>query len=127
MTEEEKKGTWYSDKELLEYLRRLNGHFGEPPSSNYMRDHGQYTHVVYYQRFGSWKEALKAAGIEPRPDKVPEEVLLDDVREVADITGGPPSITDYERHGRYAMTTYRRRFGSFTDALIEAGLIRPAD
>lgn len=63
--------TMPADDELLEYLRvwsRAND--GRSPTSNTWkiagtRPDGAPASTVYYQRFGSWKEALERAGLPP--------------------------------------------------------------
>lgn len=54
-------------------------------------------------------------------DKVPTEELLADLHKVATRTSPPPSRRDYDKHGKFHSTTYRRRFGSWSNALQKAG------
>ena len=54
--------------------------------------------------------------------RIPDEELLNDLHRVADIVGSSPSQPEYSRHGNYSKSTIQRRFGSWNEALIEAGL-----
>jgi len=48
--------------------------------------------------------------------------LITDLQRVADLVDGIPSTTDYGRHGAYTATTVINHFGTWTDALREAGV-----
>lgn len=56
----------YTDKELMTEIWRLTEHFGEPASSRDMDRFGEYSASTYSYRYGSWNEALEAAGLQPR-------------------------------------------------------------
>lgn len=51
---------------------------------------------------------------------IPEEDLLEDVRNVAEILGCAPSTREYGEHGDYSSDTVRRRFGGWCSAVQEA-------
>lgn len=64
------------------------------------------------------KFELKPTGV-----KLSDAELLDDLRRVADLIGERYiSTQSYERHGGFSRSTIRQRFGSWKNALIEAGL-----
>lgn len=48
---------------LIEALRNLAMDLGRPPSQLDMNDRGEYSPTPYYTEFGSWREALDAAGV----------------------------------------------------------------
>lgn len=50
-------------EELIEELRAGYEAKGEPPTSTDMNAFGRFSHAIYIQRFGSWREALLAADI----------------------------------------------------------------
>jgi len=109
-----------STEDLLEALRELGGE--TPPTASECREDGRYHVKTYQRRFGSWNAALKTAGYDAdalRQQDIPEEVLLDDLREV----GGEdaPTSTEYQETGRYDVDTYQRRFESWVGALEAAG------
>lgn len=113
----------YSDADLQEELHRLADELGHPPTLQDVRDDGEYAAMTYYNRFGSWRESLAAAGYEPRePDsRVPTVDLLTELERVADEHGAPPSASDMDDYGEYWASTYRRRFGSWNRAVKAAG------
>ena len=57
--------------------------------------------------------------------KLTPEDLLDDLKRVSELVGSDiVKRADYERHGKYAHTSYRNHFGSWKKALEAAGLNR---
>jgi hypothetical protein len=50
-----------------------------------------------------------------------DEDLLDDIRRLAAEIGHPPTLQEYRERGEYGATTLFERFGSYRDALQEAG------
>lgn len=61
------RGPQYTDEELLEEIRRLADELDQsPPKKRAMDEHGAYSSPTYHHRFGSWSNAVKEAGFEPR-------------------------------------------------------------
>ncbi|WP_348613010.1 homing endonuclease associated repeat-containing protein [Halobaculum rarum] len=114
----------YSDADLIEDIRAVAAEVGEKPTLNDYREHGTAAVTTIYDRFGSWQDALDAAGYEPRePDSaVTDEELLEELDRVADDLGERPTATDMNDHGAYWASTYRRAFGSWNNALEAAGI-----
>lgn len=50
--------------ELINEISRLAVKIGRPPSSTEMTQQGQFSRDIYFERFGSWSDALEAAGYE---------------------------------------------------------------
>lgn len=113
----------HSDTELCEELRRLADETGKAPTLQDVREHGEYAAMTYYNRFGSWRKALDEAGFEPREpnSRVATDELIEEIQQVAKEHGSPPSAADMNEHGEYWVSTYRRRFDSWNDAIKAAG------
>ena len=61
------RGPQYTDDELLDGLRQLAEDVGRtPPLKRDMADRGPYAPRTYQLRFGSWSQAVEAAGFTPR-------------------------------------------------------------
>jgi len=118
-------GGYIPDEVLIEELRRLAQALHRPPNLNEVRARGKYGATTYINHFGSWNNALRAAGFEPRyKSKQPlsEEELLDDLRELADDLGHPPTKREILDYGEHSPTTYLRRFGGLEEARSKADL-----
>lgn len=113
------------DEVLLEELQRLSQAIHRPPKYNEMNMRGEYAGNTYIKHFGSWNNALRAAGLEPQyksKQLIPEEELLDDLRVLADDIGYPPTKQEILDQGEYSYTTYLHRFGGLEEARLKAGL-----
>jgi hypothetical protein len=109
-SEEERK------RELLETLRTLRDNLDRVPKTTDLPEKCEYSPNDFYQKFGTWDEALEAAGI----DK--EQALLNEIRRVADKLGHTPTSSDIDEHGTYSSSAYRTYFGSLGTALERSGL-----
>ncbi|WP_096393910.1 homing endonuclease associated repeat-containing protein [Halorubrum trapanicum] len=111
---------------LVAELRWLRDEVGRIPTAEQMDEHGGYAYITYYERFGSWREALDAAGFDP--DRGPTDAeLLAELHRLRDELEKRPSMNDMTDHGAYGCSTYQRRFGSWSAALEEAFDTESAD
>lgn len=114
--------------DLVDELRRLRNAIGEIPTADQMDEHGAYAYITYYERFGSWADALEEVFGEV-PDRTWEHVsdaeLLAELRHLAGDDNEPPTVTDLRERGSHSVQTYVSRFGSWRDALSEAGFEPP--
>lgn len=61
------RGPQHSEEELLQELRDLAERIGrKPPRKGDMDEHGEHAGRTYQLRFGSWNDAVREAGFEPR-------------------------------------------------------------
>lgn len=112
-----------TDKEILEDIRR-ESHNGEPPTIRDYKSNGLYSpEGLIETRFDTWRRAIAEAGLTPRKIGNPaaEEDLLSELESLRDRLGKIPSYNEMTQDGNYCPTTYERHFGSWLDALIEAG------
>jgi len=109
-------------KELLGEIQSLSDELGKTPEGREMDKHGQFDSTTYRSRFGSWNNALKQIGFDPllRTD-IPESELIEEIHSLADTLNRPPTRDEMEHQGEFSSSIYPRRFGTWTDALIEAG------
>ena len=116
----------YTDEELLDALREYAAdHDGRPPTRAEADDPGDLPGAkTYKRRFGSWNEALEAAGFAPHERRWSDEELLDALREyAADHDGRPPTIAEANDPSRElpVAQTFINRFGGWNAAIAEAG------
>lgn len=97
--------------DLRDELYRLRDELGRIPTSPDMNDHGEYSHMPYVYRWGSWNAALKDVGFEVYYEESTPEELIRDYRRVADLTGKLPSRAILDKYGKWASTTYIDNLG----------------
>lgn len=108
------------DRDLLDDLQRVADDLGRSPTKAELREHGRYSDKTYQNRFGTWNNALEAAGLETHERSDSE--LLEELRRLTVELGSPPKVKHMKERGEYGVVTYYRRFGSWDDALDEAGV-----
>ena len=119
----------YSNEELLAHLRDLADD-DQAPTTSEVEDSSGACASTYRLRFGSYTEAVEEAGLEPRPGgdakarnrQYSDEEMLDWIRSFALEFGVVPRPRDAMSWPGPSCHTYRLRFGSWTDAVREAGL-----
>ncbi len=120
-----KKGV--SKAELIKDLQRVSTILGKKTffTSDYSQ-YGQFSRSVFLRKFGSWNEALKAAGLDPfdhplgggEKNKVSEYSCLEEIERLWVELGRQPTTTDIKNGmSKYSLHTYERRFGSWRKAL----------
>lgn len=111
-------------EELLDELHRLREELDEKPSSTDMNDLGEYSSGTYQHHFGSWNDALREAGFEPNQSskKIPTDDLLNEIRRLAKELNRTPTRDQMDEVGEYYGRSYRLRFGSWSEAVHQAGL-----
>ena len=86
------------------------------------KKHGKYSYSITYYRFGSWKNAVIAAGLEFK-EVITKSDLLKDLKKVADyLKVKNLTKSDYLLHGKYKMYHYKLAFGTWNKALISMKL-----
>ncbi|MFB6304628.1 MAG: homing endonuclease associated repeat-containing protein [Haloferacaceae archaeon] len=116
-------GRRHSEEELLADLRRVAREGTGTVSERQYADAGEYGVTTFRRRFGSWNAAKRQAGLRTRdPERIDDEELLADLRRVAESAQGAVTEREYADRGRFGVTTFRRRFGSWNAAKRQAGL-----
>ena len=103
-------------RKIIAALRKTARELGRTPTRAEFRELsgiGQYSLRENFVHYGA---ALKAAKLTFHCGKsnVPKETLLADWGKVARKLGRPPMKQEYEERGRYASTTFMRRFGAWS-------------
>ena len=118
----------YSDDEILSELKECAERLGRSPTMReFEGDRSVHVHPqTVIERFGSWNRAKRAAGLVPRRFATKEE-LLRCLRELGDKLGRTPTAKDIDANRGLvpSKSLYWHTFGSFTNALREAGFDVP--
>ncbi|WP_132059986.1 homing endonuclease associated repeat-containing protein [Halorussus amylolyticus] len=106
-------------------LQSLAARLGKTPTVVDMHEEGDYSPELYQETFGSWNDALEAAGLDPAEmgtKRIPDRELLAELQRLYTELGKPPTQQDMTDRGKYSNRTYQLRFGSWSAALQEAML-----
>lgn len=109
--------------ELIAEVQRLAGELERPPSATDMKTIGNYSTDAYRNHFGSWNQAVEAAGFEPIPQggkQLQQDELLAELLRLADELERPPTTVDMREQGEYAIKPYYKQFESWEAALKSA-------
>ncbi|WP_135855061.1 homing endonuclease associated repeat-containing protein [Halorussus salinus] len=111
---------------LRTFLVNIADEIGRTPSEDELDRYGDFASEIYCSAFGSWDDALQLAGLTEHsmhgaPTYSTNE-LLTHLRELATDLGETPTTREMNTIGKHGADTYRKRFGSWNDALEKAGL-----
>ena len=113
----------YTDTELLDLLREFADEHGHPPTAPEVNDKDGFPGAdTFVGHFGTWNNAIDAAGFEPRLRRRSDEELLAELREFASNGEYPTHTAVGNCEDMASPSTYKRRFGSWSNALDAAGL-----
>jgi hypothetical protein len=77
--------------------------------------------AFYEENFNSWNRALELAEIKKNKEhNISDEKLLNELRDMS--TDGVVRYNEMNKHGQYSARLYELRFGSWNNALKDAGL-----
>lgn len=107
-------------EEVIEELQRVAKSLGKDslPRTEFRR-HGQFSASVVERTFGSWNEAIKAAGLMPitRFRGLPDAELQEEFQRVYQLLGKPPTRDQFAAHAELSPGVYERRFGKWSEAV----------
>jgi 5-methylcytosine-specific restriction endonuclease McrA len=84
---------------------------------------GEFSVDAYQRHFGSWNDALEAAGLELNVEiDISREDLLKELRSLANRLGRSPTREELASMSKYSAEPYKDEFGTWNDALRAANL-----
>jgi hypothetical protein len=112
-----------SRQELINELQRLAKKLDSlPTQETMMSDEAKFSFRPYIDEFGSWNEALQAAGYQPvHQTNISRQELINELQQFAKELGHTPSFTEMDEKGPFSTGLYVREFGSWNEALQEGG------
>ncbi|SFR97261.1 hypothetical protein SAMN05216559_1819 [Halomicrobium zhouii] len=112
-------------EELIQELNRLNDTLGHAPTITDAAKEGRYGTATFERTFGSWNNALKAAGFDVHNRSgIEEEELIDELHRLKENLGKPPTVCQNREHGQFSLGAYQRVFGTWNNAIQAAELDR---
>ena len=120
----------YSDEELIQALQDKAKELGRTPRLlDIVNGSGGPSPITYRQRFGSWNNALSAAGLELNTvqrhlsSSFSKEELIQIIQEVYAEIERIPTVKDLIAHPKKpTYHQFRARFGTLGEAIVAAGL-----
>src|ERR687887_2541781 len=113
----------YTDEQILEELRAAASRLGRSPTMReFAQDPESRLHPqTVIEHFGTWNAAKRAAGLLPRRFLTRDE-LLEQLRALGSELGRIPKASDVSRRRALpSVSLYAHTFGSFSNALRDAG------
>lgn len=120
-----------SDEELIADVKRVAGILKkESLSCKDYTEHGRYSYNTVKNRFGSWNEVLRRAGLSVEKGRLKyhdycenDELFFEDIRRVAELLGrNYVSGPEYDKQGKYCRRERAKKYGGWNGTLIAAGL-----
>ncbi len=119
--------------EIVAELHRAKEHYGTRYFTG--REFNKVSKIkrtTVIREYGSWQEALRSVGIENAPirkarkDQIPERELFAELERVWLLRGHRPSRNEWEISSpQFSYTTYKTRFGGWTNAACDLSSINP--
>ena len=103
-------------EQILKGIRDTAKILGHPPSRSEFISHSGISEYQVLKHFPSWREAVRAAGLDPHSTNVTLDpsILLEDwgilVRRIRRI----PTRDQYKREGNYSSGTFEKKFGPWS-------------
>lgn len=118
-----------SDEEILADIKETAGRLNQDyVSISLYRKHGKYSQTAIQNHFGTWRNALRLAGLRTERNVSELKLISDDeyfadLRRVAEIIGqNTVPYDEYRKHGKYSAEHIFHRFKKWNNALELAGL-----
>jgi hypothetical protein len=110
--------------QLIDKIHQLHAKLGHTPTAREFRLHYRGMLGSIYLAFGTWRNAVKVAGLMPAHvglhARYNKEVLIKLLRDFNDRHGRRPSFSDMRNDYMPSQWTFTKYFGSWSNALKEA-------
>lgn len=115
----------YTDEELIYELKIFSEYLGRIPTAKELKkDELMPSLSTYERRFNSWDKALEASGLLSSRQKYSEESIINSLINLKNKLGRMPKVEDLGiKNDTISITPIKRVFGTFNNALINAGFI----
>lgn len=118
------------NEELLEDIKRVSKKLGKISITqiDYKNAGGKYSRDTISRRFGGWINAIQKAGLSPSQSQinrtgVSEDEIIEDLKSVAKkLNKQTFTTTEYSNYGKYSKNIALRKYKTWNNALIAAGL-----
>ena len=110
------------EDELIKAYLKLKKLLKKTVTQSEMDKLGEFSSSVYLRRFGNWNKFLNKIGENLNVNtSIKKEDLFGDYNNVkGELNKSHPSANDIKKHGKYAVSTYIKHFGSWNNFVKEA-------
>lgn len=110
-------------QEMIDAIKKCAENQGRAPSVTQFQRYAQISWRIIQRHFGSWRQALREAGMEPGNigTRVPLEELVRDWAAVVRKLGKAPSQSEYMEASRFSAHPLLARFGAWKN--VPAGMV----
>jgi hypothetical protein len=107
----------YTKQDVLNAINHAATKLGRPPSLPEFTGTSGIPKYYIAQHFDSFREAIHAAGLEPRVGgtKLTDDALLADWGEIVRRHHHVPTVEKYRREGHFSIKPFERRFGRWSE------------
>ena len=114
----------YSEQQMISHLIELKNDLNRVPSMTDEDNSDGPCAATYQNRFGSWGNAIREAGMKPQEEYTRPE-LVENLIALKKKLGHVPRRIDITKSGGPGVDTYMRWFGSYDKAIEATGLVPP--
>ena len=110
---------------LIAEIKDVESEVGEVPSKKQMTNHGDYVISEFEDAFGTWSNAVREAGFEPRGSQTKaytREDVVSELKRIAKEFGKSPSVSDVNNNAEFSASVVYNYFESIGDARKAAGV-----
>ncbi|OZB98018.1 hypothetical protein CJP46_02305 [Paenibacillus sp. XY044] len=113
----------YTKEYLLTEIDRFINEFGRQPYAKDMDDAKGYPSSYHFNKeFGSWNNAIKAAGLKEKVSRYTDIELKEKFMDFVNLNGRPPKLHEFNNNPDYpSFWCYQNRYGSWNKTLIHYG------
>lgn len=117
-------------EDLVADLQRLDDQCEGRVTGSIIEEESQFSKSAFLEQFGTLRSARKEAGLDPGPKHeqriITDQELIEAISRVAVQVGETPTLDQVESNTEYSHNSFTSHFGSYSNALEEAGF-DPAD
>lgn len=107
---------------LISELQSLSDELGKTPTYQDMNKYGTFSSKTYQNKFGMWNNALQAANLSINTERdIDPNRLIEEIHLLYKTLDEVPTVEDMEEFGSFSKIPYQEKFGSWNEAIREAG------
>lgn len=111
-----------SKETILDEIHRVAGEVGATPTTDDFNREASFSVGTVTNRFDSWNEALRAADFSPHVEfGISSDDVIGAIQQLGTRLNRAPTAPEMDAIGEYSTKVAQQRFGSWNNALQEAG------